>query len=103
MANTVRTSYVAECFWPGVHEEDLRELDRRIDASVVAVGGDGAPVRYLGWLLVIEDEVVLVLFKGPIGTVRRVAEHAEIPFGRMLRAAYAPWPPNPPTDAEALE
>jgi hypothetical protein len=103
MANTVRTSYVAECFWPGVHEEDLRELDRRIEASVEAVAGDGEPVGYLGRLLVIDDEVVLVLFKGPIGTVRRVAEHAEIPFGRILQAAHAPWPPNPPIDEELRE
>jgi hypothetical protein len=101
MVNTV-PSYIAECFWPGVREEDLRELDRRIEASV-AVAGDSEPVRYLGWLLVIDDEVVLVLLKGPIGTVRRVAEHAGIPFGRILQAAHAPWPPNPPTDEEVLK
>jgi Ethanolamine utilization protein EutJ (predicted chaperonin) len=96
MANPVRTSYVAECFWPDVREADLRELDRRIKASVVAVADDREPVHYLGWLLVIDDEVVLVLFNGPIGTVRRVADHAEIPFGRILQAAHAPWPPDPP-------
>ena len=100
MANAVRTSYIAECFWSGVREEDLRVLDRRIGASVGAVAGDGEPVRYLGWLLVIDDEVVLVLFDGPIGTVRRVAEHAEIPFGRILQVAHASWPSNPPADEE---
>lgn len=94
MPNALRTSYVAECFWAGIQEADLRELDRRIEASVVAVAGDGTPVRYLGWLLVIDDEVVLLLFEGPKGTVRRVAEHAEIPFGRILQVAHAPWPPN---------
>ena len=103
MANAMRTSYVAECFWPGVHEEDLRELDRRIEASLVAVAGTGEPVRYLGWLLVIDDEVVLVLFEGAIAPVRRVAEHAEIPVGRILQAAHASWPPNPHTDWEAGE
>jgi Ethanolamine utilization protein EutJ (predicted chaperonin) len=103
MADTLRTSYVAECFWPDVDEEDLQELGRRIEASVLAVAGNGEPVRYLGWLLVIDDEVVLVRFEGPIATVRRVAEHAEIPFGRILRAAHAPLSPNPPTDEEAPE
>jgi hypothetical protein len=103
MANAVRTSYVAECFWAGVQEEDLRELDRRIEASVVSVCGDGVPARYLGWLLVIDDEVVLVLFEGTIRTVRRVAEHAKIPFGRILQVAYPLWPPNPPADEEAME
>jgi hypothetical protein len=100
MANAVRTSYVAECFWSGVREEDLHALDRRIGASVGALAGDGEPVRYLGWLLVIDDEVVLVLFDGPIGTVRRVAEHAEIPFGRILQVARASRPSNPPADEE---
>lgn len=102
MANTVRTSYVAECYWPDVHEEDLLELHRRIKTSVVAVADDREPVDYLGWLLVIDDEVVLVLFEGPLGTVRRVAEQAEIPFGRILQAAHAPWP-HAQTDEEAQE
>ena len=100
MANVVRTTYVAECFWAGVQEEDLRELDRRIEASAAAVAGDGEPVRYLGWLLVIDDEVVLVLFEGSAGAVRRVAEDAGVPFGRLLQAAHTPLPPHPPTDEE---
>ncbi len=92
MANAVRTSYLAECFWSGVQEQDLAELDRRVGASVAAVAGDGEPIRYLGWLLVIDDEVVLVLFEGPFGSVRRVAEHAGIPYGRILRVAHTSWP-----------
>ena len=103
MANAVRTSYVAECFWAGVQEEDLRELDQRVEASVGAFTRDGELVRYLGWLLVIDDEVLWVLLDGPIGTVRRVAEHAEIPFGRILQIAHAPWPPNPPADEKVLQ
>jgi hypothetical protein len=102
MLNPKRPSYVAECFWAGVRDDDLLELDRRIDASVTAVAGD-VRVRCLGWLHVIDDEVVLVLFEGPIGMVRRVAEHAEIPFGRILQVEYAPWPPNAPADVEELE
>jgi len=103
MTNTVRTGYVAECFWPGVDEADLRELDHRIEASVSAVAGDGEPVRYLGWLLVIDDEVVLVQFTGPIGTVRRVAELAKVPFGRLLQAAHKSWPSIPPAREEEPE
>jgi hypothetical protein len=93
MANAVRTRYVAECFWAGVQEQDLRELDRRIVGSIAGAGTKrGVPVRYLGWLLVVDDEVVLVLFEGPMGTVRRVAEHAEVPFERLLQVSYAPRP-----------
>jgi hypothetical protein len=87
MVDAVRTRYVAECFWAGVRERDLRELDRRI-AGLVA----GAPVRYLGWLHVLDDEVVLLLFEGPIAIVRRVTERAKVPFDRLLRVAYAPRP-----------
>jgi hypothetical protein len=100
MANAVPTGCVAECYWAGVEEDDLRDLDRRIEASVAALAGDGEAVRYLGRLLVIDDEVVLVLFEGPVGTVRRVAERAAIPFSRILPAACAPWPPNPPMNEE---
>jgi hypothetical protein len=103
MTDATRTSYIAECFWAGVRVEDLRELDRRIEATVMAVANDGPPVRYLGWLLVIDDEVALVLFEGPIGTVRRVAEHADIPFGRILHAVHAPWPPNHAIDEEVSQ
>ena len=39
-----------------------------------------------------EDEVVLCLFEGSEGAVRRVAERAEIPFERILRTARSPWP-----------
>jgi len=71
----------------------------RIEASLVAVAGDGEPTRYLGGLLVIDDEVVLLAFEGPVGAVRRVVDHARLPVGRILRVAYAPWPFSP-TDEE---
>jgi hypothetical protein len=100
MVDAVRTGYAAECFWDGVRKEDLREVVRRIEASMAAVARDGGPVRYLGWLHIVDDDVVLVLFEGPPETVRRVAEHARIPFGRILQIAHLPWPTNPTADEE---
>ena len=100
MVDAVRTGYVAECFWTGVREEDLREVDRQIEASMVAVARDGGPVRYLGWLHIVDDEVVLVLFDGPPGAVRSLAERAGVPFGRILRVAHLPWPTIPTADEE---
>jgi hypothetical protein len=87
MASRVRTSYVAECFWPGVREGDLHEVDQRVRGAVADAGGE---VRYLGWQLVIDDEVVWLEFDGPIATVRRLAELARIPFGRILRVTRGP-------------
>jgi hypothetical protein len=93
MAKAMRTGYVAECFWAGIQDQDLHELDRRIERSVAGTMADPArPVRYLGWLLVLDDEVLLVLFEGPMGAVRRVAEHAQVPFERLLQVSYAPRP-----------
>jgi hypothetical protein len=90
MASAVGTSYVAECFWSGVREDDLTELDRRIEASVAELASHGEPIRYLGSMLIIDDEVVLCLFEGPIAAVRQVARQAAIPFERILRSTRAP-------------
>ncbi len=90
MADAVRTRYVAECFWAGVQEEDLQQLAGRVEAAVARTPrGLEPPVRFLGWLRVLDDEVVLVLFEGPIATVRRVAQDAGVPFERLLRASHA--------------
>ena len=97
MATAVST-YAAECFWAGLREEDLAEVGRRVTAAA-----DDGQVSYLGWLHVLDDEVVLVLFKGPRGAVQRVAEHAGLPFGRILQVAHAPWPQNPRTHEEATQ
>jgi hypothetical protein len=45
---------------------------------------------YRGSILVLDDEVVLCLFDGPLATVRRVVERAGVPYDRILRATRAP-------------
>ena len=80
----METSFVAECFWPDVSEGDLDALDQRVARAL-------APdVRYLGSILLREDEVVLCQFDGPADSVRSVAERAEVPFERILHAARSP-------------
>jgi hypothetical protein len=79
-------SFIAECFWPDVSEADLEALDRR-----VAQAATGLDVRYLGSILLREDEVVLCQVDGLADTVRTVAERAQVPFERILRAARSPW------------
>lgn len=71
-------SYVAECFWPDVRDDDLRALDERIHASLT----DG--VHYLGSILIREDEVVLCQFHGHADSVRAVAALARVPYERLL-------------------
>ena len=85
------TSFVAECFWIGVTDEDLRGLDDRAAASVDKLAAAGEQIRYLGSMLMRADEVVLCLFDGTADSVRRAAEEAAIPFERILETASSPW------------
>jgi len=80
------TSFVAECFWPGVSDDDLRALDERAEASAASLATEGEEVGYVGSILVRDDEVVLCLFEGSVAAVRRAAERAAIPFERILEA-----------------
>jgi hypothetical protein len=84
--------FIAECFWVGVKQEDISALDRRIDGCVVAMADDGESVRYLGSMLMPEDEVVLCFFEGSAATVRQAAERAKIPFERILESEGTAWP-----------
>jgi hypothetical protein len=88
---TVREHLVAECFWPDVDEADLALLEQRIEALLAELGPD-APVRYLGSILLREDEVVLCQFEGTAGEVRRFAERAQVPFARLLVTSVAAPP-----------
>jgi hypothetical protein len=84
--------FVAECFWPGVSERDLRALDERAQRRVAELSRGGENVRYLGSLLLRADEVVLCRFEGDADAVRVAVTSAEIPFERILETAQSPWP-----------
>ena len=71
-------SFVAECYWPDVREEDVRALDHRIATSL------DSDVRYLGSVLILEDEVVLCHFEGTADAIRRVVDQARVPYERLL-------------------
>lgn len=78
------TQWVAECFWPGVRDEDVGKLgDRVLEIASDVAGGDGQ-VEYLGTLRITDDDVVLFLFEGSIGSVRDVADRAGIRTHRIL-------------------
>src|SRR5581483_8692478 len=76
-------SWVAECFWPDVHEDDVRVLERRIQACLIE------EVLYQGSILIRDDEVVLFQFRGTAAAVRDVAERARVPFERLLETTVA--------------
>jgi len=85
------TSFLAECFWPGVRDADLAALEERAYAAA-----EGEGIRYLGSILVREDEVVLCLFEGPADAVQRAVASAAIPYERILATTHSNWPvPTP--------
>jgi hypothetical protein len=88
--------YLAECFWPGVGDADLSELDERATTAAERSRG-GQRVRYLGSLLMRKDEVVLCRFEGSEAAVRAVAAQAAIPFERILEASVSRWRDEPET------
>ena len=76
--------YTAECFWPGVTPGDVELLDRRLAGVVDDADPSEGPVRYLGCLLLREDEVVLCRFAGARSSIEDVALRARVPYERLL-------------------
>ena len=87
------TSFIAECFWPGVTDAQIATLEICACASAGKLRQAGEPVRYVGSILVREDEVVFCEFEAR-GAVRRAAELAEVPFERIVETAHSPWTPG---------
>jgi hypothetical protein len=79
-------SFVVECFWPDVRESELAALDRRV-RSVTDDLARRSPVRYLGSILMRQDEVVLYQFEGSAEVVREAAERAGVPYERIVETS----------------
>ena len=88
------SSYIAECFWPDVTDAQVAALETRVRASAGKLKQAGEHVRYVGSILMREDEVLLCQFEGARDAVRRAAELAEVPFERIIETANSPWPPS---------
>ena len=82
-------AFVAECYWTGVSDADVQQLDERAEAAAVAVSHDGGPVTYLGSILMPADEVVFCLFEGSADGVLRAIEQARIPFERLTEGIHS--------------
>ena len=79
------TTFMAECFWPGVTECDVVDIAERVRHTTPAVGSGGAFASYLGAVLVPSDEIALCIFDATsINAVTDVSRQAAIPFERIL-------------------
>jgi len=82
----VTRTFVVECYWPEIGEEQVRGALSRI--ALPRVTGDSVDeVRSLGCILVPSDGMVLFLFRGPSeDLVRERSERAEVPFDRVVES-----------------
>ena len=81
---------VAECLLPGLTQATAESLAQRVRAELA--GPAPAAVRFLGSLLMPEDEVLLCLFCGPPDEVCAVIERAGLPADRIVGCVGLSWP-----------
>ncbi len=62
MAYRRTVTYIAECFWPEVHEDDVERGAERARQTAAALTRAGKPMVFAGAIFVPEDEVVFYLF-----------------------------------------
>jgi hypothetical protein len=73
------TTFMAECFWPGVTEKHVLEAGAR--GRQAAVGS----ARYLGSILIPTDEIALCFFEAAsIDAAVGISRQAAIPFERII-------------------
>jgi hypothetical protein len=85
--------HVAECLLPGLTQAAAEVLAERVRAELAGPAGTG--IRFLGSLLMPEDEVLLCLFCGPLDEVRAVIERAALPADRVVGCIGLGWPAGP--------
>ncbi len=82
---------ITECLVPGVTAADAAEMGQRIAEELGQP--DLAQVKFLGSLLVPEDEVLLFVFAGPRDGVRVLTDRAGLPYERVVDCIGFDWHP----------
>jgi hypothetical protein len=83
----VTSLFVVECFWPGVTRAQVEAANAR--ARDAALHRRGAPLRFIGSLLVLGDEVVLFQFGAASQEdVVLVSREAKLPFDRVAESLW---------------
>jgi hypothetical protein len=80
------TTYLVECFWPGIDESKHASAAGRAQAAALQLSREGDEIEFLGSVLVPTDETVFCFFKGREADVRGASELAGLPFERLLAA-----------------
>ncbi len=86
MVQTIgKTTYVVECFWPDVHQEQVQEAAGRLKRSAEELTLRGQRVQFTGSIFVPTDEVIFYLLEGGSSeAVRTTCQLAGLRFDRVL-------------------
>lgn len=77
-------TYLVECFWPGVTREAVETANERARECSAALRREGSGLRFIGSLLVPDDEVVFFQFTATSSEeVARASREAQLPFDRV--------------------
>jgi len=88
MAADSGKSYLVECFWPGIDQEQLATATRRVEKNAAGMRDVGADLRFLGSLLIPTDEVVFCLLRGSEADIRTACAEAGIPVERVIESQW---------------
>lgn len=89
------STFLVECYWPGIDLGQLRAMLPRLDAAARTLTAEGTPVVHLGSILMPVDEVVFSLISAADeGIVRHLNERAGIPVDRIAAAVALLTPPT---------
>jgi hypothetical protein len=87
---------MAECFWPGVTEQQLVDAGGRAHRVALGIASEGSLARYLGSILVPADEIAFCLFEAPsLEAAGEIGRRAAIPFERILEIVHLRPSPFP--------
>lgn len=82
----IRT-YTAECYRPGLKPEAVGAIVASVRTAADAVNGPGTPIRFLGTIHFVHDEVLFVLFRAlRESEVRAVGHLAPLSFDRVAES-----------------
>jgi hypothetical protein len=85
----VETTYLVECFWPGLTREAVEAANGRARERAAALREAGSSLRFLGSLLLPGDEVVFFQFAGASREeVVRASLEAALPFDRVAASVW---------------
>jgi hypothetical protein len=80
-------TYVVECYWPGIAEDQARDALARVARIPQCTASHGDSARCIGCILVPSDGLALFLFQGPSAAiVQSWSTWAGVPFDRIVEA-----------------